>query len=232
MSIFEEIESLKYRFVLDLIKSEEQYNKDKSVYDANKAFELFYKRYNLMQEVLNPLKEALGENVDVTDISFNNGMPDETHIVINYVKEDKSYLLALSNIGFIDIGIVSSDVVARQEDFVAKNKGKIIRTFRNIRENGLEDEITVKSTTGKFSIKDNCDSFIISDAEGKVFKLEGKYSNYKKTGLLYEPTKLVCNYPKLKELLLEDDNALAIYQHTMFYEEDFPKELIKKLTNS
>ena len=69
----------------------------------------------------------------------------------------------------------------------------------------IDDEILVKSTTGRFAIKDNCDTFTISDTDGKIFRLEGRYSNYEKTGLLYEPARLVCNYPKLKELLLDDN---------------------------
>ena len=228
MSVLGEIESLKYRFVLDTMKNAEQYDKKKNVITGIDAFNMCYNRYKLMQEVLNPIKEALGDNITVTDISFVNGMQEETQIVIKYEKEGQQFLLALSNIGFADINIVSSDVVAKQEDFVARNKGKIIRAFKNIRDNGLDDEILIKSTTGRFAIKDNCDTFTISDTDGKIFRLEGRYSNYEKTGLLYEPARLVCNYPKLKELLLDDNNALSIYQYIQVYD-DFPKELIKKI---
>ena len=80
MGILGEIESMKYRFVLDLIKNTEHYDKKRSVITAEEAFKLCYNRYLLMQKILMPLKRKLGERVDVTDISFANGNQDETNI--------------------------------------------------------------------------------------------------------------------------------------------------------
>ena len=229
MSILQEFENMRYRYVLDLIKNEEQYDKKKVVITAEEAFKLFYKRYLLMKEILLPLKKKLGEKVEVTDISFVNGMQDDMSIVIKYTKEEKNYVLALSNLDYEDITIISTDVIVSQEQFVDVNKRIIIDTFRNISNNGLDEENIIKSTTKKFIIKDNCDKFKICDIDEKVFGMEGSYSIYEKNGSIFDLSKITCNYSKLKEMLSNSENGLAIYQHMHIYEEDIPKELIKKI---
>ena len=229
MSILQELENLKYRSVLDLIKNNEQYNKKNEVFSAKDVFKMCYERYQLMQQVLLPLKEKLGDQIDVTDISFANGMQDDMNILVRYTKGEKQYLLAISN-QFPDIEVVSSDIVAQNESFVKANRGIIFKTFRNINENNLANEVVIKSTTGKFILKDNCDSFTIQDNEEKIFTLSNKYSSYEKNKSLFPTSKLECNFPKLKELLGKEENAIAIYDHLKVYENKIPGDLIKKLT--
>lgn len=231
MSILQELENIRYRFVLDLIKKEELYDKKKAVITAEKAFKMCYERYLLMQEILLPLKKRLGERVDVTSISFVNGMQEDTSIVIKYVKDGNNYALALSNLEYADVSIVSTDVIAREESFINSNKKIIIDTFKNISDNSLDSDITIKSTSGKFIVRDTCDRFIIKDNEEKIFSIEGKYSEYEKNGNMFDSTKLTCNYPKLKAILSDCWNGLSLYQHLHIYENDLPVTLIKKLTN-
>lgn len=229
MSILQEFENIKYRCVLDLMKNTEHYDKKKAVITGEDAFKIVYKRYLLMQEIFLPLKEKLGERVDLTDITFINNMQDDTNIVIKYTKDGKNYVLTLSNLDYEDINIVSTDVVAQQEDFVDANKRIIINTFRDISNNSLDDEISIKSTSGKFIIEDNCDRFKISDIGEKIFSLETKYSTYEKNNGLFGISKLTCNFPRLKELLSDNFESYAVYKNLRVYEEDIPKKLIKKI---
>ena len=229
MSILQEFENMKYRNVLELIKNEEQYDKKKSAITGEKAIELCYNRYLLMQEILLPLKTKLGERVEVTNIYITNPNEEDNGIIIKYIKDNKDYVLALTNLDYEDISIISTDIVAQQEHFVEENKKTIIDTFKDISDNSLDDEIIIKSTSGKFMIKDNCDSFMISDIDERIFKMEGKYSTYEKNGSLFDISKLSCNFPKLKVMLSDCSNGLAIYKHLHIYEEDIPKELIKKI---
>lgn len=231
MSIFHEFESMKYRFILDLIKNEEQYDKKRSVITAFDAYNMCYERFQLMQEVFIPLKKKLGSKVDVTDISFIDSGDEEEGIIVKYLKDGKQYFISISNIGDVDISIVASDTRLQKEDFVEVNRGIILNTFKDIRYNSLDTDILLKSTSGKVVISDNCDCFNISDPDKKILSIEGKYSVYDKTKSLTNSINLSCNYSKLRELLLNEENLLALYQHIHIYENDFPKELTKKLTN-
>ena len=230
MSIIQELEYMKYRFVIDLLKKEEQYDKKRSVITAYDVQNMCYDRFQLMQEVLLPLKKKLGNRVDVTDIKFARSN-DESGIIVKYLKDGKSYILSISNIEGDDIAVTASDLRVQSKKFIEDNRSIIQSTFKDINDNDLDEDIIVKSTTGRLIIKDNCDSFNISDTERKVFSLEEKYSTYAKNGSLSNPKSLVCNYPKLKELLIDEDNILSLYQHIHVYEDSFPKTLTKKLTN-
>ena len=230
MGIIQDIESLKYRHVLDLINEEESYDKKRSVISGTDAFNMCIERYKLMQVVLLPLKQKLGDRIDVTDITFITSNDDEKGIIVKYAKDDKPCILSISNLDYEDINVVASDLRVQTDSFVETNRKIILRTFRSISDNNLDEDIIVKSTTGKFIIKDNCDSFNVKDSESKIFSIDTKYSTYEKNGSIINPQKFVCNFPKLKELLESDDNIRLVHDHIRIYEEVFPKELTKKLT--
>ncbi len=230
MGILQDIENLKYRYVLDTINGEEQYDKKRSVITGMDAYKMCLDRYNLLQKVLSPLKKRLGDRVDVTDIAFIKSNDDENGIIVKYIKNNQLYFLSLSNLDYEDVNVIGTDEKVKNSDFIDTNRRIILQTFRDISDNSLDDDIIVKSTTGRFTIKDNCDSFSIKDTEGKIFTIDGKYSDYKKNGIISNPSKLLCNFPKLKELLSQEEVVLSLYQHIHIYEDTFPKELTKKLT--
>jgi len=227
MSIIQELESRKYRFVLDLIKSGEQYDKKRNVISGEEAFKLCLKRYGLMQNVLLPLKQKLGHRIYVTDINFVNSFDEEMGIIVKYIKDDKQYLLSISNLDYEDINVIATDARVQNTDFVEANRNIILQTFHDISDNNLDDDIIIKSTSGKFLIRDNCDLLNIKDSDGKVFSIDMKYSNFiKKEG---NPSNIVCNYPRLKDLLTSEEVILSMFEHLRIYEDEFPKELTKKL---
>ena len=227
MIILQELENIKYHFVLNLIKKEEQYDKRKSVINAYDVYKIFYNRFLLLQKILLPLKNKLGEEIDITSISFTNS-DDENGIVLKYIKDDRQYLLSISNYEYEEITIVSTDLEIQNSNFAEDNRQMIFNIFKEISNHHLDKEIVIKSTTGKIIIQGNYGCLIISDFEKKVFSLEEKHSNYSKTGNLNEGI-LICNYPKLKELLMEDENVLSLYNHINIYEDELSKNLIKKV---
>ena len=231
MGIIQELETLKYRFVLDLIKNDEPYDKDKKIINGKELFKLCHDRYLLLQEILLPIKKRLGNEIDITDIYFTNNFQDDNGIIVKYTRDDKQYFLAISNLGFEDISIVSSDIVVQNYGFVNANRRLILNTFKNIDTNLLDTEIKMNSTSNKFIAIDNCDSFVIKDVNEKVFSIEGKHSNYEKNNQLSTLDKRLSIYPKLKEMLLDDEKISLIYEHLHFYEIDFPNHLTKKLNN-
>ena len=229
MNLIQEIESIKYRYALDLINKDEPYDKKKSVITGEEAFKLCYNRYLLMLQILKPLMDKVGGNYVITDISVTYEAEDDMNIFIKYLKNGRQHILSISCLDYQDIRIVSSDDAVPMDKFGVINKKLILNTFREIINNSLDEEIMLKSTSGKFVVKNNCNSFNIDTFDGKLFSMAKKYSDYEKVGSLLISTKVECNYPKLKELLLDDNNGLALYQHLRIYEEIVPKELIKKI---
>ena len=138
--------------------------------------------------------------------------------------------LSLHNNEFINV--IASDPRVQKDSFVENNRRIILDTFKDISDNSLDEDIILKSTTGKLIIHDNCDIFTISDTDKKIFSFEDQYAGYDENSGLSILSSLTCNYPKLGELLMDEKNILALYQHIHIYEDDLPKQLIKKLTNS
>ncbi len=229
MNLIQEIESMKYRYVLDLINKDEPYDKKRSVITGEDAFNLCYNRFLLMLQVLEPLMSKVGGDYVITDISVTNEAEDDMNIFIKYLKKDRQHILSISCLDYQDIRIVSSDEDVQMDKFGVVNKKIILKTFRDIIDNSLDEEIMLKSTSGKFVVRDNCDFFNIKSFDGKMFSMDKKYVDYEKVGSLLIPTRVECNYPKLKEMLLNENNGLALCQHLRIYEEIVPKELIKKI---
>ena len=228
MSLFRELESIKYASVVDLIKHDENYDKKRNILNGEEVFKLCNNRYKIMQNILLPLKEKLGKNIEITDIGFAHGMQDDMNIVVKYENNSQTSFFTITNFDYSDIDIVSSDDGLEKYDFIMTNKKIILDIFSQIYEESLDSEFYINSTSKKFVIADNCRSFIIKDINEKIFSIEKLHSLYTKNNLMYYNDRTDSVYSKLKDLLLNEDNVLNIYQHIHIYEEDFPKILIKK----
>jgi hypothetical protein len=226
MGLLDELD--KYHPVFELIKYDESYNKKINVLTGEEVFKLCQDRYELMQEILRPLKKRLGENIEITDIGFAKGMQDDTCIIVRYNKDDKSHYFSISNTEFNDIEISSTDTRLEKLSFVLVNKGIILDIFKEINSNSLDEEVSINSTSKKFIVSDILKTFAIKDINSKLFTIEGSHSIYTKEGLMYNKERIITQNTKLKELLNDDQNIMNIYKHLRVYEEDIPKTLIKK----
>lgn len=229
MGLLDELD--KYHSVFELIKNDESYNKKKSVLTGEEVFKLCQDRYKVMQGILRPLKKRLGENIEIIDIGFVNGMQGESIISIKYNKDDKLNGFSIINSDFSDIEIKASDDKLEKLNFVLLNKGIIKEVFDSVDKLELDQEIRINSTSKKFVISDILRRFIIKDATGKLLTIEGSHPLYIKEGLMYSKESIITPNPKLKELLENEDNIMNIYRHLRVYEEDIPKTL-KKLINN
>ena len=228
MSLLRELESMKYSAVIDLIKRDEVYDKKRSVITGEEAFRLCHARYQAMQDLLLPLKNRLGKNIEITDISFAHGMQDDTNIVVKYNDNGKASFFTITNSDFNDIEIVASNNRLEKYGFIMANKGIILDIFNKIYVESLDSEFYLNSTSKKFIIKDNCKAFTVKDNNERIFSIETNHFMYSKSNTVYNKDKVICAYQILKEMLLDENNILNIYQHIHVYEEDFPKILIKK----
>ena len=227
MGILEDLENIKYRPVIDLIKNEEVYDKKRNSLTGLETFVLLHRRYLKLKDIMTPLKEKLGNGVEITDIDFTGGMQDEINIVIKYLKKGKSQMLSIANF-YEQIDVTSSDKEIENEIFLQNNK----KIFRNIisavNEYDLSSQININTASHKIFISDLADSLTLKDSDLKFFTINTKHSLYEKERLMI--SNVNCNYPKLKELLEKEENVLNIYNHIHIYEEDLDKVLTKKLT--
>lgn len=229
MSFFQELENMKYHYVIDIIKNDEQYDKKRNVLSAKEAFKLGYNRYLLMKQILLPLIEKIGDIV-ITNIIFSNGMDECMTMELKYLKGDKEHTLTITNMDDQDISVMSSDEMIHDIAFADANRKIILDVFKGISDNFLDEDFVIKSTTGRFIIKNDCNVFSIQDVDKKMFSLDIKFCEYEKSEVLPKPINLVCNYPKLRELFIDENSKLATYEHLKIYEDTLPRQL-KKLTN-
>ena len=229
MGILSELESIKYRPVFDLIKNDESYDKKRNTMKAIEVFQILHKRFQKMLDILTPLMEKLGHNVEIIDFDFAQGMQEYMDLTIRYVKDEKQYFLSIINFGFNQFEVIDSGNHIDNLVFVQNNKKLFINIFKGIIEYSIDDRIRLLSTSKKFILCDIGDSFSISDSDEKMFSLLRKHSLYEKNILPYDFNKKICNYTKLNELLDENNNIQAIYQHLNVYEENVENVLSKKL---
>jgi hypothetical protein len=228
MGLLDELD--KYRSVFELIKNDESYNKKANVLTAEEVFNLCQDRYELMKETLMPLKNKLGEDIEIIEIGLANTMQDETNIIVRYRKDDIQKYFNISRSGFNDIEIMDESL--EKLGFVTANKGIILDIFDRVDKEELDKQISINSTSKKFVISDIMKKFVISDINNNLFTIEGSHGLYLKEGLMYDKEKIITPNPKLKEALSVDENIMNIYKHLRVYEEDVPKTLIKKLINN
>ncbi len=224
MGLLDELD--KYRSVFELIKNDESYNKKANVLTAEEVFNLCQDRYELMKETLMPLKNKLGEDIEIIEIGLANTMQDETNIIVRYRKDDIQKYFNISRSGFNDIEIMDESL--EKLGFVTANKGIILDIFDRVDKEELDKQISINSTSKKFVISDIMKKFVISDVNNNLFTIEGSHGLYLKEGLMYDKEKIITPNPKLKEALSVDENIMNIYKHLRVYEEDVPKTLIKK----
>ena len=231
MSILNDLTDNRYRLVRDLINREEFYDKKRNVLNIDEVISLLHKRFIKMQEILLPLKERLGSEIEIVDINFVNDLQDAMCIVIKYIKNGKSYYLSVSNLELGQLDVSSSDSVVESERFIKNNKRIFFNVFKAIEEYDLDEKIDINSASKKFILTDCIDSYLISDKENKLFSITGKHTTYNENETLANQSNININYSKIRELLLKNNNYLKLYQNMRFYESDVSNTLLKKLTN-
>ena len=231
MGTFPDMQNINYRYILELINNEEHYDKNKRVISGLEAFYLFHKRYESLQKILMPLGDKLGQGVNIISISFSNAMQDEKGIAIKYLKDDKLYMISISlfDLGIFDVAL--SDLVLDSDAFLEKNHDIISSIISELDQFNYIDNynIVLNSSSKKLIIGDNCDNFMIRSNAEKVCLLETNHYLYEKDKKLFIPEKNVNDNIKINEELMDEENIQKIYNNIRIYENDFPKELIKKI---
>lgn len=226
MGLLDDNQNTKYRLITDLVKFDEPFDKKKNSLTGLETLELLHKRYLKLRDILEPLKQKI-KNIEIIDVEFGVGMQEDSSISIRYIKDESQKLLSISNLGDDEVEVISCDKEVGNEVFIQNNKKIFVNIFKGIDEYGLDNKIELNTTSKKFIFSDLADNFIIKDNESKVFGIFTKHSLYEKEKQLV--SRISCNYPKIKDILDNNENILNIYNHLHVYEEEIDKKLLKKL---
>ena len=227
-----DLQSTKYRFVLDLIKNEEPYDKSMKVMSGLEALYLCHKRYEQLQNILAPLKNIIGNDIAITSVSFPNNMQDETGIAIRYVKDSKLCMMIIRLFDLEAFEISLSDPELDNEEFLEANRDVINGVIEELTrfEYMDEPELLFKSCSKKFIICDNCNDFVIKSVDEKSLSIGTNHYTYDKEKKLFIPEKINSDNVTLKEELMNEEIIQKIYNNIRIDAEGFPKELIKKIS--
>ena len=231
MSLLQDIQNMKYRSVIDLIKNEEPYDKKRDVINGYEAYDLCHKRYMSLYNLLSPLKIILGKDVIITGVNFVDGIQDDVSLLIRYTNGEKKSFITLTLISLDEFDVQLSDTSVDHDEFVEKNYHFLKRLIKELVYYGYNDdyEIAVNSTSSKFMMLDNCNSFNIADCDKKTFAIETNHQTNEENGIISSNGKTMSDYPRLKELLMDEENINKVYEHLHIYKDEFPKKLIKKI---
>lgn len=218
-----------YRASLDLILKEESYDKKRNVLNAEELFKLCHERYTLMKKLLLPLKEKLGKEIEITDISFTEGLQQETCIMVEYLDNGKKDFFAVSSLYFDDIEIVFGTSSKAIIELTNNNKGMFLDAFKISVNNFFDQKIYIPTVSKKFTFSDDLDEFTLADTySGAILSMFLKHSYYEKMGSLYISKNKNSGLKKINKLLDNSDNINSTFLHARVYEDELPKILIKK----
>ena len=214
-----------YRAVIELLEHDEAYNKKRSVINGEEL-KLCHERYLLMQELLLPLKEKLGKDIMITNISFAEGAQDDMCIIIEYMNDDKKGYLILSHLEFDGVETIFNTGNKELKLLIDDNKELILKTFEEAYRNSFDKEIRISSTSKQFTFNDDSEFFSLRDyLNNGSLSLKTNHAEYEKNGQLYLLDDKTSIYKNLCKKIQENGNILT---HAKVYEEELPRVLIKK----
>ena len=229
MDMLPSLERVGYYYTISrLTKSGEPYDKRKSVITGRELFELCYGRYKRLKEILIPLKEKLGESVEIINIGFGSSMQDEASIFIEYLEDDKKKCIFITkpDLNFAEVSFPEDE---KDQRYLIKSCKRIIDgIFQQVRNEPLGSEYSIPSASRKFVIDDNTRSMRIRYSKGNIMSLGIDYAFYEKSGSLYVPQESI-SITRRDRLFQDESNVSKVYDHLRIYEADVPPVLKKEL---
>lgn len=220
-----------YRKMQELIVKEDSYNKQKENISLMELLKMSNKRFLLMQDILNPLREALTKDLGDVSISFGNrdqkinNNPDELYIMVQY-GDDGRYIV-FTQYDDMEMPFCISNDISIDCHRMEKNNQKLITDALNQGFSGhFEQSHKMINTSKRFIITVSNDYFRFCD------KADGQYINVLyQFGMKNRDSQVVrnlyCCYPKIKEYLESEVNLEGFMQNMKIYEEQVPQYLKK-----
>ncbi len=211
--------------ILRLIEQDEKHDKN-NVVSSLELLKSLKKRFILMQDILKPLIDILKGDILITNIYFDVELDDNFSINIDYIKDNKSGTIIITQFTEDEIEIVVNSHKDELNDLIMDSK-KIITDIFN---HGLDESfdrtgelinstsnIVRLSSNNRFLEINNPDKRNSSEQFRLVFNLND------------DSYKILTNLKIIESKLNEKDNMNSFLDHVKIYEKNIPYYLSKKM---
>lgn len=211
--------------ILRLIEQDEKHDKN-NVVSSLELLKSLKKRFILMQDILKPLINVLSNDILITNIYFDVELDDNFSINIDYIKDNKSGTIIITQFTEDEIEIVVNSHKDELNDLIMDSK-KIITDIFN---HGLDESfdrtgelinstsnIVRLSSNNRFLEINNPDKRNTSEQFRLVFNLND------------DSYKILTNLKIIESKLNEKDNMNSFLDHVKIYEKNIPYYLSKKM---
>lgn len=211
--------------ILRLIEQDEKHDKN-NVVSSLELLKSLKKRFILMQDILKPLIDVLSNDILITNIYFDVELDDNFSINIDYIKDNKSGTIIITQFTEDEIEIVVNSHKDELNDLIMDSK-KIITDIFN---HGLDESfdrtgelinstsnIVRLSSNNRFLEINNPDKRNSSEQFRLVFNLND------------DSYKILTNLKIIESKLNEKDNMNSFLDHVKIYEKNIPYYLSKKM---
>lgn len=211
--------------ILRLIEQDEKHDKN-NVVSSLELLKSLKKRFILMQDILKPLIDVLSNDILITNIYFDVELDDNFSINIDYIKDNKSGTIIITQFAEDEIEIVVNSHKDELNDLIMDSK-KIITDIFN---HGLDESfdrtgelinstsnIVRLSSNNRFLEINNPDKRNSSEQFRLVFNLND------------DSYKILTNLKIIESKLNEKDNMNSFLEHVKIYEKNIPYYLSKKM---
>ena len=211
--------------ILRLIEQDEKHDKN-NVVSSLELLKSLKKRFILMKDILKPLINVLSNDILITNIYFDVELDDNFSINIDYIKDNKSGTIIITQFTEDEIEIVVNSHKDELNDLIMDSK-KIITDIFN---HGLDESfdrtgelinstsnIVRLSSNNRFLEINNLDKRSSSEQFRLVFNLND------------DSYKILTNIKIIESKLNEKDNMNSFLDHVKIYEKNIPYYLSKKM---
>ena len=211
--------------ILRLIEQDEKHDKN-NVVSSLELLKSLKKRFILMQDILKPLINVLSNDILITNIYFDVELDDNFSINIDYIKDNKSGTIIITQFAEDEIEIVVNSHKDELNDLIMDNK-KIITDIFN---HGLDESFDrtgelINSTSNIVRLSSN-NRFLEINNPDKRNSLEQFRLVF---NLNDDSYKILTNLKIIESKLNEKDNMNSFLEHVKIYEKNIPYYLSKKM---
>ena len=224
MVLLNNLEKLKiYRAIVACMQEEEKYNQKRKVMKASEILEISLKRFYLMQDILSPLKDSLGKEIDINNLYFATDIHGDASIVVEYIEDSLKKFFTISQYDTNDFEISFDLYNSNYNTLIMDNKKKINTAFEEAYQKNFDQEVQIPSTSKLFVIDGWSNEVGIINKGNDVFKLSFDLKDYEKGSKMVIPSSIICANKNIVDCFNNEVNVHNFLKNVKFYEENVPK---------
>ena len=217
-----------YRAVRDALTKEEIYNKNKNTISGLELFHLFQERYDLMGDILMPIREIVSKEVNVKNMYFTTGLNDDISIIIEYIVNGVEEFVILSKFDNEKIEIMEKGNRVELGHLIDDNQVVVDDAIKQGYDRGYNIEYQIPNVNKQILFKDCGDDFGVQDVLGKVLNLTINYAYFKNNHGIQLTTLTSPHGNLLKYFSAREENVAQFLSNVKVYEENVPSLILRR----